>query len=433
MFYVLIALLVTLQFFIIKRKRATFLSLSTVSIIIFSLLLLPKIILYDLIEADVFTTYVFRISTPSVQAAKAAIIAFLFSIQAVYLIGPRLAPKPARPEPPGNYIRVIQRYRFFIKSIFFPLSVVYLLFFISLKGFDMEGLFSKGVFHEEGQITFLYYVQKVGFFVKIPFYIALLKLIIVGRIESRSDLWILVLATAFCFALFMFSGQRSGIFLTILELLTALLVAGKLRMKIILVMGGFFIFANAAILTVRFADAGQLAFYELVLRRYFFDFEKVAGIISLWIHHSAYETGLLPLFFSVSEPIHIDGNIHFIIGEMAFGFSGGIPPSILGEILIYLGGWAIIPATLICTLIYRKVEGLMLYTSSPAIAVIAIILCSHFTYFALNSDLLSFLKRSALDLIIFMCGYLLFNVAVFRRKTVFAVRAKASSAVPPGL
>ena len=97
---------------------------------------------------------------------------------------------------------------------------------------------------------------------------------------------------------------------------------------------------NIIILTGRIEDLGIKGFIESIfLRRYFFDVEKVSLIFEYSKLTCGQEFNLL--YFCIDN-FNIPGNIHRFIGEDIIGISNlGVPPNIVGEIILRLGPLAL--------------------------------------------------------------------------------------------
>jgi hypothetical protein len=362
-------------------------------------------VLYSFIGADAFLGRDLSISEDDVRIGALCIFLFVVSMQIPYVFGSRVALcfwDKKNLQASNNFAdrRGLRRVKGPTILLFFPLSIVFLFYFSSLKGFSVHELFSKVDFTSDGQYTTLYFLQKLGFFIKIPFYMVLLKALSVRGSMNRSDKNILIISTILTSALFLFSGQRSGIFITILELSIVLSVVGTINFRVMALLMLGFLVANVGILSVRFAGLEEVSIIELFLRRYFFDIEKIAGIYS---------------YIKYSPPIPAGENLHFFIGGEIFNTHAGVPPSFLGEVIIYFGVWFVIPATFLAALLAKRVEILIRDNRSPLITMVAVIVLSHWIYFSLNSDVFSFLKRATFDVCLLLMGYFLFAASIQNR------------------
>lgn len=415
-FWMYAGIILTIQYYLWLDKRCSIYSIPTVSVIVYIALIFPKMILYLMIGDEALVSGAYYAPSESIiQSAALCIFLFVVSMQIPYALGKRVYAEQNR------YRSIRYAKNFGIRHIkvlyflfFLPLSIAYITFFASTKGISPETIFSKPDFVVEGSYTSLYFLQKAGFFLKIPFYIVLIGMLTRKGDEKRSDNVVLFFSTLFSFALFLLSGQRSGVLLTILELLIVYGALGKIRFRTVLLITIFFMSVNFVILAARFADVQEAGIAQIVLRRYFFDIEKISGIFDYALVGGN--------FFQVSthsvlgHDYKIEGNIHFFIGEEIFNTRAGVPPSFLGEQIIYFGPFAIVPLTLLTASICKRIELKILLNRSPFFTLVYVIIFSHWMYFSLNSDFFSFLSRTTLDLLVLTSGFLLFCLFQSRRK-----------------
>jgi hypothetical protein len=126
--------------------------------------------------------------------------------------------------------------------------------------------------------------------------------------------------------------------------------------------------------------------------------EKISAIFEYSVSDTAYLFSPLSGVFATSTAQYPDYNIHYFIGAEMFGLANlGVPPSILGEIILYLGPIFVFPVTFIIALFLARMERLLVQTPSIFLKLFLLLLLANSYFLLLNSDMLSLIKRTIFD------------------------------------
>ena len=365
--------------------------------LIFILAIVPKIVLLLVEGHQVLLTSGSFLSLPSVTAAIYLVCAFVITINLTYLLTTIMFPPSAanlyRPQP----MQVAIRLPLFL--VIGPLFLVSFAIFLATAEVSLETIFLKPELLDEGEITAAYIFQKLSQVIKCGVFLYLIKLLAMGQIEPRDRL-LFMGVTVLTMLVFLASGQRSGIGLVLLQVLICFQVVGILNARSIAITGVVFAAVNAVVLAARLTGtrASQSSgFAETILRRYFFDVEKIAGILEFSSVGRAYLTQPSLVFSDFSSRPELNQDLHLFLGEYAFGINSGVPPTVLGDIVFNFGGAWVIPLTIVLTGIVIAVERWANRTNDPRgkLALIASLATAYF--FLLNSDVIATINRMALE------------------------------------
>jgi len=267
---------------------------------------------------------------------------------------------------------------------------------------SFDNLFAKRELVQDGERTFAWALQKIAQVVKAGFYLLLL-----ATLTTRDSRYLrpLLLLAALSAIVYMISSQRSGILILALETGLALQLAGVLRARYLLILAGGFALLNIAILSARAAETAQSLYWtDLIYRRYFFDLEKIAALIEYFVADPLYRFESFGILASGAADIDITYSSHFFLADQVFGIGGGVPPSILGEMIIYAGPVWIVPLTLCLTAGLIACERLAQDAHRPLMQLILVVILSKLYFLTLNSDTLSSINRIVLDLVLLWAG-----------------------------
>lgn len=380
--------------------------------VIFIALVLPKIVLFNSSGFSVFLTQTTAFRESGFMAASLAIFGFMISINATYILV-AILPRSLKPIPPAQEAWGIGSPTFIINFIFIPVSLVAMAIYAASAGMSFDTLFIKAEMSTDTGFTAAYFAQKVAQVAKCCVFLYFIKFCEAGGLtRGQTRHFMFVCFITFC--VFLLSGQRSGIFLLLVQIMLLYQSENKLKLKFLAVTGVIFLLVNLAILTARFAAGGRsLDIAAALLRRYFFDVEKITGIIEYSSATKSYLFNPWLIFGDTSTHPDIYGNVHRFIGENLFNTGAGVPPSVLGEIILYYGGIAIIPVTVLLTLLIISFEQRLarsVRSDRPFFKAAIIIVVATMYYFLLNSDFIGLVKRSMLE--IFLLAFALITQKV---------------------
>lgn len=384
-----------------KHSR-TIINFLTVTNFIFLTLVFPKLVGYLIFGNDIFLSIGAITNNSSAQSAFYLIFLFVCVINIAYIIA-RPAGK-ATINSAGNYTTVADRkaVKFFCVFVIIPVSLASLGIYFFYAGVSIESLIVKRDWAAADGGSLAYISQKLAQFAKIGFLLTALG-IISDPANSRKWMWLLVIFSLILGIVFLTSSQRSGVFMLLLQLVMVFQLIGKLKVKFLLVVGGIFLAANLLILTARFTNGLEgLNYFELFVRRYFFELEKIAGIFDFSVKGLEYIQSPAMGLFSISDAALPTYNVHYYIGTEVFGHErSGVPPSILGEIILYVGAIFVVPITFLMTSFLARVERKTARDNRPGYRLFSIVLLSDSYFLLLNSDILSLVKRLAFDTVLF--------------------------------
>lgn len=236
----------------------------------------------------------------------------------------------------------------------FPAGLVISALLFSRMGIDLAVDFSqkRDFLAASGEVNMVNYLLiKAAYIVKIPFYMYLYQY---PTLRNRRGLFRLTAALSllFGFVLHVVFSQRSGVLFMVLDVLFLVSALRPLRARWLLSALGLLFALNVGVLWFRAAwnDFTQL-FVLLFFRRYFMDVEKVSNILA-YVKASSTNLGATDLlgdsFFSSFAHFRLPEDIHFFVGREIMGLSSiGVPPSIVGEVILRMGTVWLIPVAIL--------------------------------------------------------------------------------------
>ncbi|MCB1318402.1 MAG: hypothetical protein KDK27_20695, partial [Leptospiraceae bacterium] len=229
--------------------------------------------------------------------------------------------------------------------------------------------------------------------------------------------WIVIsisfLLTAF---VYMIAGQRSGLFIMIMQFLIVYSIRGDLKLGT-MVKVGIVLFSLVAVVTVaRLGDSlATEGLQNTIFGRYFFDVEKIAGVIYFAVGTDTYPYSPFHIMTEVSNSPGFQPEFHRFIGESIFNTRNGIPLSLLGEIIYFLGPVFIVPASIVYSIFVRSMEYRIYASSATYFRLLLIVVLGNVYYFSLNANTFDLLKRLTLDLSYLFLAFLVFHIVdIFR-------------------
>lgn len=362
---------------------------------VFLAVMLPKIVLVSIDRNFLITP--FHISDPAIDAGVLTISIYIIVINLIYLVL-RSPPKTIAPLPAIRLQTTVP-----IVFLILPVFVAGVGVFLATADITPETVFSKPDMVEDGSVTTAYIAHKFAQVINCAFYIFLLRLLTAERLSVAERL-AFVGIFLLCVAVYALAGLRSGIFLLMIQLILVLQVRNRMRLRLIFYLGVLFMVMNFFILNARIGEyqTVDIARYVLLLlRRYFFDVEKISAILEYTSATHSYMYGPWNVFLDHADPIAVDGNIHQFIAQHIFGTGGGVPPSYLGEVIFYCGGVYVIPATILMTVLLRFAEIRLEKNRSPVVQLCYIVILSTAYFFLSNSDVYGMFVRMAFELCLF--------------------------------
>lgn len=368
---------------------------------VFFVYILPKFAAYLVTGDDVFLPGTAVLGQNSANAAVVCITAFMATIVACYFIADVAAPEGLRRvemDRPVDPDRAASIGIWLFVPIF---GVSFSAYWIAAE-VSVDNLFAKRELILDGDRTVAWALQKIAQIVKGGLYLALLATLSVR--DGRYNRHVLVLA-ALSVLVYLVSSQRSGILILALEIALVFQIAGIMRPRHYLVLAGGFAALNIAILSARALDTANAMYWsDLIYRRYFFDLEKIAALIEYFVSDPLYRFDSFGILVSGSNGIRPDYGTHHFLGEQVFGIASGVPPSVLGEMIIYAGPISIVPLTAALTVSLIWCERRSRMTANPIVQLVLVVLLSKLYFLTLNSDAASSLNRIVLDLALLGVG-----------------------------
>ena len=386
--------------FILAMTRHSFAPISflTFSNAVFVILILPKIIGFWVVGNSIFLTLYGVMDDNAAYAAAYITFIFMIAINTGYIIA-----RPARLAQPQPVLRAFtprqdSLARMINLYIVLPISLVAILIYFSATGVSLDALISKRDWGTEGAGLLAYVSQKAAQFAKVGFFVSVLGILASNGVSRRWQMQ-LVAFSLLLVLVFLSSSQRAGVFLLVIMFILILHVVGRLKIRHIVITLVLFLLANSAILASRFVDGFEgLNFFEIFIRRYFFELEKISAIFEYSVSDGMYLFSPISGIFSVSTAEIPDMNIHYFIGSKMFGLPNlGIPPSVLGEIILFWGPIYVFPVTLLIALALARLERALVETRSINVKLILVVFLANSYFLLLNSDSLSLLRRLIFD------------------------------------
>jgi hypothetical protein len=396
-----------LNLFMRRELRINFLWLTN---IVFLIVIVPKIVLLLLNGHRILTTSESFLSLPSIVSGVLLVCTFVSLINLVYFVYAVLAgggnqmPAPARPlDIPIRLPLVV-----FIMPVF----LLSFTLFVYVSDINLQDIFLKPELVEDDELNTAYFLQKLTQVIKCAAFLLMAKILVEGNV-AKEDRFLFIFVAAATIMVFLISGQRSGIALFVILLALCFQRVGSLSPRILATLAGLFLLTNYVILSARFAvgNSTTMSFSDVFLRRYFFDFEKIAGVLELSSKDHRYLHGPFQVLLDTSARPELNMSLHHFLGTNAFGTSAGVPPSVLGDMLFYFGGIGVIPLTIALTLAIIRLERLerSLRDARAQLAVLAIL--ATFYLFLLNSDFFAAINRVTLELALLGAAFIMATVS----------------------
>ena len=368
---------------------------------VFFVYILPKLAAYLLTGDDVFLPGSAVLGQNSANAATVCITAFMATILACYFVSSAVSPEgPARtkmdrPIDPDQAASIAI-------WLFVPIFGVSFLAYWVVAEVTFDNLFAKRELILDGERTAAWALQKIAQVVKGGLYLALLATLTVRDGRYNRHVFLLAVLSVL---VYLVSSQRSGILILALEIALVFQIAGIMKPRHYLALAGSFAALNIAILSARALDtANAMSWSDLIYRRYFFDLEKIAALIEYFVSDPLYRFDSLGILVSGSNGIRPDYGMHHYLGEQVFGVASGVPPSVLGEMIIYAGPISIIPLTAALAAVLIWCERRSRATANPIVQMVLVVLLSKLYFLTLNSDAASSFNRIVLDLALLCTG-----------------------------
>lgn len=384
---------------------------------VFFVYILPKFAAYLVTGDDVFLPGTAVLGQNSANAAVVCITAFMATIVACYFVAsltsPGVPPRPEmdRPVDPDQAASI--GIWLFVPAF----GVSFFAYWIAAE-VTFDNLFAKRELIVGGELTVAWALQKIAQVVKAGLYLALLATLTVRDGRYNRHVFVLAMLSVL---VYLVSSQRSGILILALEIALVFQVAGIMKPRHYLVLAGSFAALNIAILSARALDTANAMYWsDLIYRRYFFDLEKIAALIEYFVSDPLYRFDSLGILVSGSNGILPDYATHHFLGEQVFGIASGVPPSVLGEMIIYAGPISIVPLTAALTAALIWCERRCRATANPVFQLVLVVLLSKLYFLTLNSDSVSSVNRIVLDLALLgtgLCGYVLAGGRIGRSPT----------------
>lgn len=411
------------------RSRAPLVSFLTLVNAIYLAAVLPKALLYHDHGTAVFLTVTAPLSVPQVNAAVMVASLFVAGVNLGWLVSGPLAmrlPFASGPTASDAGLRqTLQGVDGFSAVIGLPAAILTTGFLIYAIHGSGGQLMQKLASYPTDDTQLVYIAQKAAQGAKCVVYLYLAKLLVEGwPLRARSNLLFFISIALTLFA-FVAVGQRSGIFLLLLQ--TAFLLQARKRLSLRTVLIGIGMFLILSIMIVMMRDTTENTGFVFVnlMRRYFFEIEKLSGI-AMVVEASGADIGSLwALIVQVSHVAVSPGNLHEYLGYEVLGSTSAVPPTVVGEAWLFLGAASILPLGFLLGAVARAAERLLHTAKNPVILILASTVLALASFFLLNTDTLSFLKRFLQELVLMSAGWIglvLFNLA--RRTRQNAIHAK---------
>lgn len=391
----------------------TFQSFAT---IVFLLGVLPKAVLYSQHGNAVFLAQDVGFRPVHVNAALIAIALFVLGLSAASWFPRRwsawtaeiLVSQGSRPERSD----VANAADGLVKFWLLPLSVM------ALGGFVWATLASGGTLLQKTGLSSdglptAYVLQKTAQIAKVAVYVFFVRLVADPSPLSRQSQALLGAALMLTVLVFVLSGHRSGVFILLLQLLLIFQYRGAVSGRYLLIGLGVFLTVNVAILFVR--DTPENTEFQLVnlLRRYFFEMEKITGLLMVAETYGQPLSSPWAVVGNVATDVDIQGSLHRFLGNDVLQSISAVPPTVLGEALLYWGGVFILPMAVLLGHAARLVETWSALARNPWCVVIGTMLTATGAFLLLNTDVMGFLKRAVFELGLIVAAWI--SLWLYRR------------------
>lgn len=400
-----------------SKHRHILVNFLTFTNLIFIALVLPKIVYYYFSGRDAFIISFYLIGDDAAIVGVYVTFLFVIAINVAYLLA-----RPYRIIPPSEVFQTLTNrqsssIRLVSYFVLLPISLAMLLLYLVIVGVSLESIVAKRELESGATFGTTYIVQKLAQFSKVGFYLALLAMLCGNQTFKN---WRVIFTVFFLLVMVVFltSSQRSGAILVMIQISLVLMVLGNLKTRQIAIIGGAFVALNLVILSSRFVNGlEELSYFDIFVRRYFFELEKIAAIVRYSVDFSVLHNSPIMALLSTSTNEPPDGNVHYFVAEKMFGlYNIGIPPSLLGEIILYFGPVFVFPVTFIITSCLIRIErfGYQTPNAKWKLFCITVLSCSYFLL--LNSDVKSLFNRIILEGVFYFAAL---NVFVLLRNKRF--------------
>ena len=157
---------------------------------------------------------------------------------------------------------------------------------------------------------------------------------------------------------------------------------------------------NVLILLTR--DSPEQTQFALVniFRRYFFEIEKISALTKVLYDYSDAVNNPWSVLISGPAPAPTTAGLHFYVGHDLLKSHSAVPPTVLGEIIVWLGGVAVFPIAFIIGSLAHKVEKETFRARSPVLALTCLTVTAMGMFLLLNTDTWAFVKRTLFEFIL---------------------------------
>ena len=181
---------------------------------------------------------------------------------------------------------------------------------------------------------------------------------------------------------------------------------------------GFFLVLSITIVMMRDTTENTGFLFINLMRRYFFEIEKLSGIAMVVEASGSVIGSFWDLFFQVSHVAVPSGNLHEYLGHEVLRSKSAVPPTIVGEAWLYVGAASILPLGLLLGVGSGATERLLHAANNPILLVLSATFLALAVYFFLNTDTLSFFKRLLQELVLMSAGFIGLILFNFTRRVV---------------
>lgn len=378
---------------------------------IFFIFVLPKTFLYHLYGNTVFLAQNVNFTPLHVNSALIVILLFILGIVISYTLPigwlTTFTKKIA-----SSSLQIQKEIKV---SDTISLYIIFPLFFISFVAYiwaiyKVDGhIFHKTTFTYNGEISPAYIMLKIVQVIKISFYLYFIQLISIKEKIPMNSKKILILAILFTIAIFLVAGHRSGIIILFLQIVLFSKYMGWIKNKHII--WAIIALVGLNIFILFFRESTENTQYQIInfLRRYFFEIEKISGLI-MEDNLGQLITSPWMSLIDTSSQIHFTGSSHHYLGNHILQSKSAVGPTILGDIIIYLGSAFVFPLALLLGYIMRIIEKITFSSSNGLIVAIGITAISIGEFLLLNTDTWAFIKRFIFESGLIFMAYMLLKI-----------------------
>lgn len=380
-------------------------------------LVLPKIVLYHRHgDAAFLSAGAVTFPPTAVSAAVVCASAFVVAVNVGWMLGwgggandrsPPATPDlavGAPPSPPG-----------FEWMVVLAITAVTL---VALQAMEStlagaHAAFTKVDFGPAPTDTAAYWLHKLTQVAKAGLVYGLLRFAAWGA--DRRSVAIVAWFATLTVALYLYTGQRIGIALTVLQVLLALQLIGRLRPRTVIAAAAAMLATSTLVVWARETpESTSFVYLDQIVRRYFFEIEKLTAVLSASAGGYPFAEGSWRVLLDVSSPPVRSFNLDGFLGREVLGSLSAVPPSLPGEILFFVGGIALVPVTLLVAAAFGRLER-KVYEPGAGWPVFEWRLAGVWALatgylLLLNSDVAGFALRLLLEMAIFAVGVVAWRV-----------------------